>query len=82
MLNPWLKAVSPGWAYWPSKGIPDGWERDPAYRKQIEDYTDMTNGHSYTLSGISSGEGGALVETLKTFPEYQRGRTGSADDDE
>ncbi|BFT72840.1 OmpL47-type beta-barrel domain-containing protein [Paenibacillus sp. P36] len=71
LLNPWLKAVSPGWAYWPSKGIPDGWERDPAYRRQIEDYTDMTNGHSYTLSGISSGEGGALVETQKTFPEYQ-----------
>lgn len=71
LLNPWLKAVSPGWAYWPSKGIPDGWERDPAYRRQIEDYMDMTNGHSYTLSGITHGDGGALVETLKTYPEYQ-----------
>jgi hypothetical protein len=71
LLSPWLKAVAPGWAYWPSKGIPDGWERDPAYRRQIEDYTDMTNGHSYTLTGIASGDGGALPETLKTYPEYQ-----------
>lgn len=71
LLNPWLKAVAPGWAYWPSKGIPDGWERDPEYRRQIEDYTEMTNGHSYTLSGIASGDGGSLLETLKTYPEYQ-----------
>ncbi|UKS24754.1 PA14 domain-containing protein [Paenibacillus sp. HWE-109] len=71
LLNPWLKAVSPGWAYWPSKGIPDGWERNPAYRRQIEDYADFSNGHSYNLSGITIGNGSVAVETLKTYPEYQ-----------
>lgn len=69
-LLPWLTTVAPGWAYWPSKGTPDGWERDPAYRRQIEDLVDMTNGHSYSLSGIAGGEGGALNETMKTYPEY------------
>jgi hypothetical protein len=49
---PHVKVVAPGWAYWPSNGIPDGWERDPAQRRPIEDFADLTNGHSYSLSGV------------------------------
>ncbi|MCL6458215.1 MAG: hypothetical protein K6T85_09435 [Gorillibacterium sp.] len=67
--NPQLKIVAPGWAYWPSKGIPDGWERNPEYRRQVEDLTDFTNGHSYGGTGVTQARGGALLETLLTYPE-------------
>lgn len=68
-----LKIVAPGWAYWPSKGIPDGWERNPEYRRQVEDLADFTNGHSYGGSGIAQARGGALPETLLTYPEAADG---------
>lgn len=64
---PWLKLVAPGWAYWPSKGTPYGWERDPAQRKPIEALSDLTNGHSYGLSGLSQGRGGSLNENLLSY---------------
>ncbi|HEY0653683.1 MAG TPA: RICIN domain-containing protein, partial [Chryseosolibacter sp.] len=67
---PHIKNIAPGWAYWPSNGIPNGWERDPSARRQVEQYSDLTNGHSYGNSG-SGGLGGSIVETLRTYPEYQ-----------
>ncbi|MGW9526660.1 hypothetical protein ACWHAM_02700 [Paenibacillus terrae] len=80
-LAPHLKTVAPGWAYWPTYstkacknqtegtlkcGDPDGWERDPAQRKQLEDVTDLTNGHAYGESYNEEG-GGSFVQNLKTF---------------
>lgn len=65
--TPWLKIVAPGWAYWPTKGTPYGWERDPVQRRPIEALSDLTNGHSYGLSGLSQARGGALNENLLTF---------------
>jgi chitodextrinase len=73
VYNPNLKIVAPGWAYWPSKGIPDGWERNPEYRRQVEDLTDFTNGHSYGGTGVTQARGGALLETLLTHPESADG---------
>ncbi len=66
---PHLKIVAPGWAYWPTNGTPNGWERDPAQRRPIEDLSDLTNGHSYSTSGVG-GLGGSLVETLRTYADY------------
>ncbi|MGW8957569.1 hypothetical protein [Paenibacillus sp. NPDC055715] len=80
-LVPHLKTVAPGWAYWPKYstkacknqagvrlkcGDPDGWERDPAQRKQVEDVTDLTNGHAYGES-YNEEDGGSFVQNLKTF---------------
>ncbi|NGM84683.1 hypothetical protein G5B47_19975 [Paenibacillus sp. 7124] len=65
--TPWVKMVAPGWAYWPTKGTPYGWERDPAQRRPIEALSDLTNGHSYGLSGLAQGRGGALNENLLTY---------------
>ncbi|MET3208044.1 UNVERIFIED_CONTAM: hypothetical protein ABIC26_000980 [Paenibacillus sp. PvR008] len=80
-LVPHLQTVAPGWAYWPTYstkacknqtggrlkcGDPDGWERDPAQRKQVEDVTDLTNGHAYGESYNEEG-GGSFVQNLKTF---------------
>ncbi|WP_052098824.1 polysaccharide lyase family protein [Paenibacillus stellifer] len=65
--TPWLKIVAPGWAYWPTKGTPYGWERDPAQRKPIEALSDLTNGHSYSLSGLAQARGGALNENLLSY---------------
>jgi hypothetical protein len=77
-----LKTVAPGWAYSPQYevkacknqlpngkrqcGDPDGWESDPAQRKELENVTDLTNGHSYGAS-FSDNAGGSFVENLKTF---------------
>ncbi|CAA9284509.1 MAG: GH119 / CBM16 [uncultured Cytophagales bacterium] len=66
---PHVKVVAPGWAYWPTNGIPSGWERDPAQRRPIEEISDLTNGHSYSTSGVG-GLGGSLVETLRTYDSY------------
>ncbi len=66
---PHVKVVAPGWAYWPTNGIPNGWERDPAQRRPIEEISDLTNGHSYSTSGVG-GLGGSLVETLRTYDSY------------
>lgn len=80
-LSPELQTVAPGWAYWPSYkddscgnqkgsvrkcGDPDGWERDPKQRLELEEATDLTNGHSYGESYIFRG-GGSFTENLKTF---------------
>ena len=66
---PHLKIVAPGWAYWPTNGTPDGWARDPAQRREIENLVDVTNGHSYNLSGTLK-LGGSLIETLRTYSDY------------
>ncbi|MBE0344203.1 hypothetical protein E4V51_30690, partial [Paenibacillus sp. 28ISP30-2] len=86
-LAPHLKTVAPGWAYWPTYstkacknqtggtlkcGDPDGWERDPAQRKQLEDVTDLTNGHAYGESYNEEG-GGSFVHNLKTFGGSRNG---------
>jgi hypothetical protein len=79
---PLLKIVAPGWSYastyaakscknqiigkGPQCGDPDGWERDPKQRKELENISDLTNGHSYGDS-YSDPEGGSLVENIKTF---------------
>lgn len=80
-IAPHLQTVAPGWAYWPSYstdscgnqkgaakqcGDPDGWERDPEQRNELEEVTDLTNGHSYGESYIFSN-GGSFTENLKTF---------------
>jgi len=65
--TPWLNIVAPGWAYWPTKGAPYGWERDPLQRKPIEALSDLTNGHSYGLSGLAQARGGALNENLLAY---------------
>lgn len=81
LIAPHLLTVAPGWAYWPKYsenscgfqngtvrkcGDPDGWERDPKQRMQLEAVTDLTNGHSYGDSYIYSN-GGSFTENLKTF---------------
>ncbi|WP_277470353.1 MULTISPECIES: discoidin domain-containing protein [unclassified Paenibacillus] len=80
-IAPHLQTVAPGWAYWPEYrtdscgnqkgtvkqcGDPDGWERDPGQRAELEEVTDLTNGHSYGDSYIFS-DGGSFTENLKTF---------------
>lgn len=80
-IAPHLKTVAPGWAYWPKFqenscgnqkgtvnqcGDPDGWERDPAQRLELEEVTDLTNGHSYGES-YNFTNGGSFTENLKTF---------------
>ncbi|GAB2671564.1 hypothetical protein ACFQWB_13435 [Paenibacillus thermoaerophilus] len=65
-LAPHLQIVSPGWSYWPTGGTPDGWERDPAQRGELEALTDWTNGHAYGTSYVDR-DGGSFVENLKTF---------------
>lgn len=80
-IAPHLKTVAPGWAYWPDYrvdacgnqkgaarqcGDPDGWERDPKQRLELEKVTDLTNGHAYGDSYIFSN-GGSFTENLKTF---------------
>lgn len=86
-IAPHLQTVAPGWAYWPSYstdscgnqkgttkqcGDPDGWERDPEQRNELEEVTDLTNGHSYGESYIFSN-GGSFTENLKTFGEVADG---------
>jgi hypothetical protein len=61
-----VRTVAPGWAYWPEGGDPGGWERDPVQRKQIEDYTDLTSGHSYGVSNVDD-QGGSFTENLRTY---------------
>ncbi|WP_379132306.1 discoidin domain-containing protein [Paenibacillus sp. sgz500958] len=80
-IAPHLKTVAPGWAYWPEFkehscgnqkgsvrqcGDPDGWERDPEQRLELEKVTDLTNGHSYGES-YTFTNGGSFTENLKTF---------------
>ncbi|SEO87611.1 Fibronectin type III domain-containing protein [Paenibacillus sophorae] len=81
-IAPHLQTVAPGWTYWPTYkedsceksqrggvrqcGDPDGWERDPAQRMELEKVTDLTNGHSYGDSYIAKN-GGSFTENLKTF---------------
>lgn len=80
-IAPHLRTVAPGWAYWPGFkehscgnqkgtvkqcGDPDGWERDPKQRLELEEVTDLTNGHSYGESYIFTN-GGSFTENLKTF---------------
>lgn len=80
-ISPEMKSVAPGWAYWPGYsakscgnqrgsakqcGDPDGWERDPKQRMELEEVTDLTNGHSYGESYVSR-DGGSFTENLKTF---------------
>ncbi|WP_081398166.1 discoidin domain-containing protein [Paenibacillus odorifer] len=86
-IAPHLQTVAPGWAYWPSYsedscgnqkgagkecGDPDGWERDPEQRMELEKVTDLTNGHSYGDSYIFSN-GGSFTENLKTFTGADNG---------
>ncbi|MDF2925313.1 MAG: hypothetical protein K0R57_4227 [Paenibacillaceae bacterium] len=78
---PDLQTVAPGWAYWPDYatlscknqsgdvrrcGDPDGWEADPKQRMELEEVTDLTNGHSYGESYVTA-MGASFVENLKTF---------------
>jgi len=82
LLAPHLRTVAPGWAYQPKYaaktcrnqkaygdktcGDPDGWEGDPTQRKELEDVTDLTNGHAYG-SSYSDDRGGSFVENMRTF---------------
>jgi hypothetical protein len=82
ILAPHLKTVAPGWAYalpYEMKacknqlpdgkrqcGDPDGWESDPSQRRELENVTNLTNGHSYG-SSFADRVGGSFVENLKTF---------------
>ncbi|MBP1962938.1 discoidin domain-containing protein [Paenibacillus aceris] len=81
-LAPHVKTVAPGWAYAPeysmracrnqnssgrfSCGDPDGWEGDPNQRMELEEMTDVTNGHAYGTSYVNNKDG-SFVENLRTF---------------
>ncbi|MDD9267249.1 discoidin domain-containing protein [Paenibacillus sp. GCM10023248] len=81
-LAPHVKTVAPGWAYAPvysmracrnqtsisspSCGDPDGWEGDPNQRLELEEITDLTNGHAYGTSYVNNKDG-SFVENLRTF---------------
>ncbi|WP_025694426.1 discoidin domain-containing protein [Paenibacillus durus] len=87
-IAPHLQTVAPGWTYWPKYkedpceksqrggvkqcGDPDGWERDPAQRMELEQDTDLTNGHSYGESYVAKN-GGSFTENLKTFKGSNNG---------
>ncbi len=64
-LAPNVQLVAPGWAYWPNNGTPSGWERDPASRYQVEQYTALTNGHAY--NSLEGGRGISFLENLLTY---------------
>ncbi|BCL83714.1 Fibronectin type III domain-containing protein [Ktedonobacteria bacterium brp13] len=64
-LAPNVQLVAPGWSYWPTGGTPSGWERDPASRWQVEQYTALTNGHSYNTE--EGGRGQSFLENLLTY---------------
>ncbi len=63
---PHVIVAAPGWAYGDKQGIPVGWEADPSMRRQIEDLSGATNGHSYGFS-YADNKGGSFVEQLRTF---------------
>lgn len=81
-LAPHVKTVAPGWAYAPeyslrtcrnqttsgvfSCGDPDGWEGDPNQRMELEEMTDLTNGHAYGTSYVNNKDG-SFVENMRTF---------------
>ncbi|MBO9606655.1 MAG: discoidin domain-containing protein [Paenibacillaceae bacterium] len=81
-LAPQLKTVAPGWSYQPAYamracknqaaagprqcGNPDGWENDPQQRKELEDMTDLTNGHAYGTSYVDNKDG-SFIENMLTF---------------
>ncbi|WP_141335213.1 polysaccharide lyase family protein [Paenibacillus sp. tmac-D7] len=69
---PHLQSVAPGWSYSNKNGLPIGWERDPVQRRELENLTDLTNGHAYGTSYLEK-EGGSFFETLKTFESLQNG---------
>lgn len=87
-MAPHMKTVAPGWAYWPEFrenscgnqrqgeaqrcGDPDGWERDAEQRLELEQVTDLTNGHSYGESYLFA-EGGSFTENLRTFGGSENG---------
>lgn len=71
--QPYLKIVAPGWAYWPYNGAPDGWERDAEQRREIEELSDVTNGHSYGGTGVQPLPGGSLYETLQVYDDADDG---------
>lgn len=66
LIAPHVKIAAPGWAYWPTNGIPAGWERDPVQRWEVEQYCDWTGGHSYGYSHVDD-QGGSLIENLETY---------------
>jgi hypothetical protein len=81
-IAPHVKTVAPGWAYAPeysmrtcrnqttsgvlSCGDPDGWEGDPNQRMELEEMTDLTNGHAYGTSYVNNNNG-SFVENMRTF---------------
>ncbi|BCL83713.1 FN3 and CBM6-CBM35-CBM36_like domain-containing protein [Ktedonobacteria bacterium brp13] len=64
-LAPNVQLVAPGWSYSPTGGTPSGWERDPASRWQVEQYTALTNGHAYNTE--EGGRGLSFLENLLTY---------------
>ncbi|CAH1219360.1 hypothetical protein PAECIP111892_04725 [Paenibacillus auburnensis] len=71
--QPYLKIVAPGWAYWPYNGTPDGWERDAEQRREIEELSDVTNGHSYGGTGVQPLPGASLYENLRVYNQSDEG---------
>ncbi|MCY9656678.1 discoidin domain-containing protein [Paenibacillus chondroitinus] len=81
-LAPHVKTVAPGWAYAPQYsmrscrnqntsgvlrcGDPDGWESDPNQRMELEEMTDLTNGHAYGTSYVNNKDG-SFLENMRTF---------------
>ena len=81
-LAPHVKTVAPGWAYAPKYNIrscrnqsssgmfkcgdPDGWEDDSEQRMELEELTDLTNGHAYGTS-YTDNKDGSFLENLQTF---------------
>jgi hypothetical protein len=81
-MAPHVKTVAPGWAYAPEYslrtcrnqttsgvfrcGDPDGWEGDPNQRMELEEMTDLTNGHAYGTSYVNNKDG-SFLENMRTF---------------
>ncbi|MEC0269476.1 discoidin domain-containing protein [Paenibacillus anseongense] len=81
-IAPHVKTVAPGWAYAPQYsmrtcrnqntsgvlrcGDPDGWEGDPTQRMELEEMTDLTNGHAYGTSYVNNKDG-SFLENMRTF---------------
>ena len=67
-----LLLAATGWAYGGGKGEPVNWDADPARRRTIEAWCDLTNGHSYGNS-YNDARGGSFFETFKTYGQPSDG---------
>ncbi|HBC88159.1 MAG TPA: hypothetical protein DCZ94_14510 [Lentisphaeria bacterium] len=58
--------AAPGYCFTDEGGDPDGWEGDPVYRLQLEQYCDTMGGHAYGTS-YQVNNGGNFMENLASY---------------